>query len=43
MQRAYYSLNGLTPERFLLKYGKLEEFTTFQQDINNNRKFVKLA
>ncbi|MCK4992299.1 MAG: transposase [Bacteroidales bacterium] len=42
-QRPHDSLNGLTPERFLLKYGKLDQFTTFQQDININRNFVKLA
>ncbi len=42
-QRPHDSLNGLTPERFLLKYGKLAEFTTLQQDININRNFAKLA
>jgi putative transposase len=42
-QRPHDSLNGLTPERFLLKYGKQNQFTTFQQDININRKIVKLA
>lgn len=42
-QRPHDSLNGLTPERFLLKYGKLPKFTTLQQDININRNSVKLA
>jgi putative transposase len=41
-QRPHDSLNGLTPERFLLKYGKLSEFTTFQQDVNINENFIHL-
>lgn len=42
-QRPHDSLNGLTPERFLLKYGKLPGFTRLQQDMIINRNFVKLA
>jgi putative transposase len=42
-QRPHDSLNGLTPERFLLKYGKLTEFTTLQQDINNNENYSNLS
>jgi len=42
-QRPHDSLNGLTPERFLLKYGKGNGFSTFQQDLNINSKFEKQA
>jgi len=35
-QRPHSSLGQLTPTEFLLKYGKLSEFPTFQQDNNNN-------
>ena len=35
-ERPHSSLGYLTPVEFLLKYGKLSEFPTFQQDINNN-------
>ena len=45
--RPHDSLQGLTPERFLLKYGKLStqvssaEFTTFQQNINIKNDLIK--
>lgn len=34
--RPHSSLGHLTPVEFLLKYGKLSEFPTFQQDNNNS-------
>lgn len=46
--RPHDSLGGITPERFLLNYGKLAtqqanaEFTTIQQN-NNNKNLIKLA
>lgn len=45
--RPHDSLNGLTPELYLLKYGKLSplkpsaEFTTVQQNSNNKNVFIK--
>lgn len=45
--RPHDSLQGLTPELFLLKYGKLStqnpsaEFTTFQQNIINKNDLIK--
>lgn len=45
--RPHDSLEGLTPELYSLKYGKLPaqnataEFSTFQQNINNNNDFSK--
>ena len=35
-ERPHSSLGQLTPTEFLLKYGKLSEFPTFQQDSNSN-------
>jgi|GEM_PF-1220814 len=35
-ERPHSSLGQLTPTEFLLKYGKLSEFPTFQQDNNSN-------
>ena len=40
--RPHKSLMNLPPTKFLLKYGKLDEFPTFQQDIFINRKNVNL-
>lgn len=40
--RPHDSLMNLPPTQFLLKYGKLEEFPTFQQDININKKTIFL-
>jgi len=40
--RPHKSLMNLPPTKFLLKYGKLSEFPTFQQDIFINRKNVNL-
>jgi len=40
--RPHDSLMNLPPTQFLLKYGKLEEFPTFQQDININKKTILL-
>lgn len=40
--RPHKSLMNLPPTKFLLKYGKLTEFPTFQQDIFINRKNVNL-
>lgn len=35
-ERPHSSLGQLTPTEFLLEYGKLSEFPTFQQDSNSN-------
>lgn len=40
--RPHASLMNLPPVQFLLKYGKLSEFPTFQQDINNIRNTITL-
>ena len=40
--RPHDSLMNLPPTKFLLKYGKLREFPTFQQDININKKTISL-
>jgi putative transposase len=40
--RPHDSLMNLAPTKFLLKYGKLSEFPTFQQDININKKTIFL-
>lgn len=40
-KRPHRSLGKISPRAFLLKYGKLCEFPTFQQDINNNHKLKK--
>ena len=37
-ERPHSSLKYMTPRQFLLKYGKLSEFPTFQQDSNYNWK-----
>lgn len=42
-QRPHSSLGQLTPTEFLLKYGKLSEFPTFQQDNNNNSDWNSLV
>jgi putative transposase len=42
-QRPHDALNGLTPERFLLKYGKMKGFSTFHQDQEINSIFVQQA
>jgi putative transposase len=42
-QRPHDSLNGLTPERFLLKYGKNMGIKTINQELNLLDKFVKQA
>ena len=39
--RAHDSLMDLTPRQFLLKYGKVKDFPTFQQDININIEYQK--
>lgn len=39
--RTHDSLLDLTPRQFLLKYGKVGDFPTFQQDININTEFEK--
>jgi len=41
--RPHDSLMNLPPTKFLLKYGKLREFPTFQQDININKKTISLT
>ncbi|MBA7704016.1 hypothetical protein ES703_112814 [subsurface metagenome] len=41
--RPHDSLMNLPPTKFLLKYGKLREFPTFQQDININKKTISLS
>jgi len=44
--RTHDSLLDLTPRQFLLKYGKVKDFPTFQQDINiynGNKKSVFLS
>jgi len=41
--RPHDSLMNLPPVKFLLKYGKLREFPTFQQDININKKTISLT
>ena len=41
--RPHKSLMNLPPTKFLLKYGKLKEFPTFQQDIINNKKTISLT
>lgn len=40
--RPHTSLMNMPPVQFLLKYGKLGEFPTFQQDIYINRKTINL-
>jgi putative transposase len=40
--RPHKSLMNLPPTQFLLKYGKLSEFPTFQQDIYINRNNINL-
>jgi len=42
-QRPHDSLSGLTPERFLLKYGKNSKIKAQKRDINFLDKFVKQA
>jgi putative transposase len=37
------SLMNLPPTKFLLKYGKITDFPTFQQDINIKRKHLNLT
>lgn len=41
--RPHSSLGQLTPTEFLLKYGKLSEFPTFQQDNNSNSDWNSLV
>ncbi len=41
--RPHDSLMNLPPVKFLLKYGKLKEFPTFQQDIKINKKTILLS
>lgn len=41
--RPHDSLMNLPPTKFLLKYGKLKEFPTFQQDIKINKKTIILS
>lgn len=41
--RPHDSLMNLPPVEFLLKYGKLKDFPTFQQDINIKRKSINLT
>jgi putative transposase len=41
--RPHDSLMNLPPTQFLLKYGKLKEFPTFQQDIKINKKTIILS
>ena len=40
--RPHKSLMNMPPVQFLLKYGKLSEFPTFQKDIYINRKTINL-
>jgi len=42
-ERPHSSLGQLTPTEFLLKYGKLSEFPTFQQDSNSNSDWNSLV
>ena len=39
--RTHNSLMDLTPRQFLLKYGKVDDFPTFQQDINKHDYYKK--
>jgi len=39
--RPHDSLMDLTPRQFLLKYGKVDDFPTFQQDINMYNEYEK--
>jgi putative transposase len=39
--RPHDSLMDLTPRQFLLKYGKVDDFPTFQQDINIYNEYQK--
>jgi putative transposase len=41
--RPHDSLMNLPPTKFLLKYGKIKDFPTFQQDINIKRKYLNLT
>jgi len=41
-ERPHYSLMNLPPIKFLLKYGKFNDFPTFQQDVNINGKTIFL-
>ena len=43
LQRPHDSLNGLTPERFLLKYGKSPMSDTLNREIEFLSKFEKQA
>ncbi|SKB94931.1 Integrase core domain-containing protein, partial [Sphingobacterium nematocida] len=42
-ERPHSALGQLTPTEFLLKYGKLSEFPTFQQDSNSNSDWNSLV
>ena len=42
-QRPHDSLNGLTPERFIMKYGKNSELNEQKREINYLNKFAKQA
>jgi transposase InsO family protein len=41
--RPHDSLMNLPPTKFLLKYGKIKDFPTFQQDIDIKRKHLNLT